>query len=253
MFGIFLILTTKSSVLARKGMNECWESIVRQLNFDLHGNAVHYVKARQIKEIANKEPRLMAKIDTKEYLPVIFREYDRFILPVSRNEYAIPKGVGYHVLEKPTNRPVVHHTQLPFPDSALRTESESVFLDYANSCGLLKKFTGEENLILTLHGRTTTPNFGFYVNSLYLVVNHAQIEIDACYESPGQIVLFEAKLGIPMSFSLRQLYYPFRAFYGNKKKLRCIFFCLEPKEKIYSFWEYEFSLMISWILSDFYI
>jgi hypothetical protein len=183
----------------------------------------------------------MAKIDTREQLPAIFRKFDRFILPVSRYEYAIPKGIGYHVLEKPTIRPIIYHTFLPFPDSALRTESENVFLDYANSCGLLKEFIGEENLILTLHGRTTTPNFGFCVNNHYLKVDRAQIEIDACYESLDQIVLFEAKLGIPNSFSLRQLYYPFRTFYGNKKKLRSILFCLEPKEKIYSFWEYEFN------------
>jgi hypothetical protein len=56
-------------------VDECWQSIARQLDFDLHGNTVHYVKAKQIKDIANKEPRLMAKIDTREKLPEIFRKY----------------------------------------------------------------------------------------------------------------------------------------------------------------------------------
>jgi hypothetical protein len=35
--------------------------------------------------------------------------------------------------------------------------------------------------------------------------------------------------------------YPFRKYLEHNKKIRSILFCLEPGEKIYSFWEYEFS------------
>lgn len=34
----------------------------------------------------------MAKMDTLESVPFILRKTDRFLLPVSRNEYAILKG-----------------------------------------------------------------------------------------------------------------------------------------------------------------
>ena len=44
----------------------------------------------------------------------------------------------------------------------------------------------------------------------------------------------------PDSFNIRQLYYPFRTFYGKKKIIRNFFFYLIPKEKIYLFWEYIF-------------
>ena len=54
-----------------------------------------------------------------------------------------------------------------------------------------------------------------------------------------QIIIFEAKIGKPDSFNIRQLYYPFRTFYG-KKKIRNFFFYLIPEEKIYLFWEYIF-------------
>ena len=224
----------------RKRLTEKWEDIVIHLNFDLNRDDIYYIKANQIKEITKQEPRLMAKMDTLESVPFILRKTERFLLPVSRNEYAIAKGKGYHIPENVQNKPITHFSHLPFPKSALRTESESVFLDYANSCGLLEKFTKQSGLVLTMRNRTTTPIFSFFVNDKTIVVSHAQIEIDACYENMNQIIIFEAKIGIPSSFSIKQLYYPFRTYLEQNKKIRSILFCLEPKEKIYSFWEYEF-------------
>ena len=223
-------------------MIEKWEDIVNHLNLDLYGEDIYYIKANQIKEITKQEPRLMAKMDTLESVPFVLRKSNRFLLPVSRNEYAILKGNGYHIPENLEDGSITHYSHLPFPKSALRTESESVFLDYANSCGLLEKFTKQNGLVLTMRNRTTTPTFSFFVNHMPINVNHAQIEIDACYENLNQIIIFEAKIGIPSSFSIRQLYYPFRKYLEHNKKIRSILFCLEPGEKIYSFWEYEFSL-----------
>jgi hypothetical protein len=51
--------------------------------------------------------------------------------------------------------------------------------------------------------------------------------------------LFEAKIGIPSSFSIRQLYYPLRTL-KSKKPVRIFFYCFKPEEKIYLFWEYKF-------------
>ena len=224
----------------RKRLTEKWEDIVIHLNFDLNRDDIYYIKANQIKEITKQEPRLMAKMDTLESVPFILRKTERFLLPVSRNEYAIAKGKGYHIPENVQNKPITHFSHLPFPKSALRTESESVFLDYANSCGLPEKFTKQSGLVLTMRNRTTTPIFSFFVNDKTIVVSHAQIEIDACYENMNQIIIFEAKIGIPSSFSIKQLYYPFRTYLEQNKKIRSILFCLRPGEKIYSFWEYEF-------------
>jgi hypothetical protein len=212
----------------RRRRVEKWEDIVNRLNLDLVRDNIYYIKASQIKEITKQEPRLMAKMDTLDSVPLILRDNDRFLLPISRNEYSIVKGVGYHVPENIRNQPITHFSRLPFPNSALRTESESVFLDYANSCGLLEKFTRQYGLVLTMRNRTTTPVFDFLVNDKTITVNRAQIEIDACYESLDQIVIFEAKLGIPSSFSIRQLYYPFRTYYEHNKHIRIILFCLKP-------------------------
>lgn len=153
----------------------------------------------------------MAKIDRIENQPKIFVENNLFLLPVSRREYAIVKGNGYHILEAISDQiPVTHTTQLPFPTYSLKAESEGVMLEYVNSCGLLGKVTGIPNLIQTFRGRRTTPKFCFHVNKSQINVDRAQIEIDAGFENSEHIILFEAKIGVPSSFGIRQLYYPFR-------------------------------------------
>jgi len=182
----------------------------------------------------------MAKMDTLESLPQIFRLNSLFLLPVSRKEYGIVKGKGYHRPESIDNKPIIHDTSIPFPISASGVESESVYLDYANSCGLLSKLCGTNTLVQSIRGRRTTPSFNFRVDNSEIRVNHAQIEVDVGFEGPDQIVLFEAKIGIPSSFNIRQLYYPYRTFY-SKKRVRNFFFCLEPITKEYFFWEYSFN------------
>jgi hypothetical protein len=221
---------------------EKWEIILEQLKIDI-SKSVNFVTANQIKSIIQEEPRLMAKMDRYENLPKIFKENNLFLLPTSRKEYAIIKGTGYHQLETINKEIELHLTSKPFPESAIGIESESVFLDYANSCGLLEKLCQTNNLIPTVRGRRTTPKFSLKVknNALSIInVEHAQIEIDGAFETVDQIIIFEAKIGKPDSFNIRQLYYPFRTFHGKKKKIRNFFFYLLPEEKIYLFWEYIF-------------
>jgi hypothetical protein len=221
---------------------EKWEIIIKKLEIDV-SKSVNFVTANQIKSITQEEPRVMAKMDRYENLPQIFKENNLFLLPISRREYAIIKGNGYHKLETINKKIELYLTSKPFPESAIGIESESVFLDYANSCGLLEKLCQTTNLTPTVRGRRTTPNFSFKVkNDSSDIINteHAQIEIDSAFETVNQIIIFEAKIGKPNSFNIRQLYYPFRTFYGKKKIIRNFFFCLIPEEKIYLFWEYIF-------------
>lgn len=77
---------------------EKWFDIIKRLNIDVL-KPVNYVTAKQIKQITNEDARLMAKIDRIENLPKIFRENNLFLVPVSRKEYAIVRGTGYHKLE----------------------------------------------------------------------------------------------------------------------------------------------------------
>jgi hypothetical protein len=232
--------SSTNNIIQRTRRVEKWSDIVRKLNIDML-MPVNYVTARQIKQISNEEPRLMAKMDRLESLPKVFRDNNAFLLPISRKEYVIVKGNGYHRLEPVTDKLIIYTTQIPFPESALGVESEGVFLEYANSCGLLHKLSGEDNLVRAFYGRRVTPKFTFDVNTSRIEVNKAQIEVDALYESSKQILLFEAKIGIPSSFSIRQIYYPYRTFcVKSKKPIRNFIFYFKPKLRIYLFWEYEF-------------
>jgi hypothetical protein len=226
----------------KKRKVEKWNDIINQLSLDI-SKPVNYVTARQIKQISREEPRLMAKIDTIQELPTIFKRNNLFLLPISRRQYAIVKGTGYHELELLAGKPITYYTSIHFPSSALGIESETAYLEYAKSCGLLEKITATTNLFLTFRGRRTIPKFKFTVNNEIIEVNRAQIEVDGVFESqsPEQILLIEAKVGIPSSFRIQQLYYPYRTW-RNKKPVRNFFFCFEPNQKVYLFWEYEFSI-----------
>jgi hypothetical protein len=220
---------------------EKWDDILRQSKLDI-SKPVNYITAKQIKQISGEEPRLMAKIDTIERLPLVFKQNNLFVLPISRKEYAIVRGKGYHTFEHIIARPITYYTTVHFPSSVQGIESENAFLEYAKSCGLLEKLTSTNNLFRTFSGRRSTPRFNFLVNSSNIEVNKAQIEIDAVFESQNleQIFLFEAKVGTPNSFRIQQLYYPYRTLM-NGKLVRNFFLCFEPKSRIYLFWEYKFN------------
>lgn len=218
---------------------EKWNIIFNQLQLDIT-KPVSFVTAKQIKSFSNEEPRLMAKMDTLDSLPKVFKDNGLFLAPVSRGGYAIIKGNGYHKLEPFSEEIKTHYTDLPFPTSVLGIHSEGVFLEYANSCGLLEKVTGIHNLVQTFRGRRTTPDFSFRINNIVIDVKGAQIEVDAVFESLKEIMIFEAKVGTPTSFNIRQVYFPFRAFEG-KKTVRTFLFYFDKIHRIYQFWEYEFN------------
>jgi len=228
-------LTTKTP---RERKIEKWADVVQHLRLDL-SKPVNYVSAKQIKTIAYEEPRLMAKMDTLESLPTVFRDNGLFLLPVSRSEYVIVRGDGYHRPEPVPERIEVHDTRFPFPEFVTDLESEAVYLDRAFSSGLLGRVTGISSLYPAFRGRRTTPRFSFYCGSSEIVVDKAQIEVDGGYESWDRRVIVEAKIGVPSSFAKRQLYYPYRAFH-DKKPVRNLFLCFEPVQREYIVWEYDF-------------
>jgi hypothetical protein len=220
---------------------EKWSNVINKLNIDI-SKPVNYITAGQIKQISNEEPRLMAKMDRLEDCPKVFRDNNLFLLPVSRREYAIVKGLGYHQLESiAEEEPIIHYAQIPFPESFANFESEQVYLNYTYSTGLIERFTQIPLLNPPSQIRVNTPEFNLDVDNCNIHVNRAQIEIDAITESLKTIVIIEAKIGMPGSFKIHQIYYPFRTFLDKKKSVRSIFFCVEPTQNLYMFWEYAFN------------
>lgn len=115
-------------------------------------------------------------------------------------------------------------------------------LDYAYAASLIRTFTNDPSLILTIRGRKYTPGFNFFIGKQLIKVQSVQTEIDAGYEGKNQVVLIEAKNFSATNVIIRQLYYPFRQWQEHtKKKVVTLFFNKDHGEDVYSIWQFEFS------------
>ena len=80
---------------------EAWQKIFDHFNLEesLMKQGFVHISANDLKEYGNREPRLMAKLDTQEMKPKIFRDLRLTIFPVTNGEYIIfkdPKLKSYY-------------------------------------------------------------------------------------------------------------------------------------------------------------
>lgn len=70
-------------------VNEAWTKLFDKYDIlgKIKSEGAFYITANQIKEF--KEPRLMAKWDSSENLPSIFKKHNINILPISRTGYVL--------------------------------------------------------------------------------------------------------------------------------------------------------------------
>ena len=207
-------------------------------------SAVQIKRACQrFKETGEKEVRILCKQDSREDRPDIFIKNNLFLLPVKNGFYNIIKGNGYIDIPKIKNEISVYFSKLDFiPDTTKVGDSEMQHLDYAYATSLIRTFTNDPSLILTIRGRKYTPDFEFFVGKQLIKVSSVQTEVDAGYEGKNQIVLIEAKNFSATNVIIRQLYYPFRQWQEKtKKKVMTLFFDKERENDVYSIWQFEFS------------
>ena len=204
--------------------DEAWSKIFERLHLlpEIEKHGFVYVNADDIKKASDmREPRLLAKQDTKNSRPEVFKQNKLSILPVENGKYIIFRDDSvrtYYPLEKiladvPTEeyQPTKDYREYQSLD-VRNLSSESQAIDFANLVFLLKTFTGEKELNLTIRGRQRSEKFSIKIPGVNHTaeVNGVQIEVDAGFESPEKIYIFEAKLGRIEDFNIRQLYYPFK-------------------------------------------
>ncbi|MFA5828722.1 MAG: hypothetical protein WC841_05190 [Candidatus Shapirobacteria bacterium] len=215
-------------------------------NFD---DSPYPISATQIKracqnykETGEKEVRILCKQDCRHDRPTIFKENNLFLLPVKNGFYNIIKGEGYTDIPQITGEVTNYSSKLNFSlETTLVGNSEMQHLDYAYAASLIRTFTDDPTLVLTIRGRKYTPEFDFFVGKQKITVSSVQTEVDAGYEGKEQIVLIEAKNFSASDVIIRQLYYPFRQWQSKtNKKVITLFFDKELSENIYSIWQFEF-------------
>lgn len=197
---------------------------------------------QRFKETGEKEVRILCKQDSREDRPDVFVKNNLFLLPVKNGYYNIIKGEGYIDIPEIKKEEVVYSSKLDFQlDTTSIGDSEMQHLDYAYAASLIKTFTEDPSLVLTIRGRKYTPEFEFYVGKQLIKVSSVQTEVDAGYEGKNQVVLVEAKNFSATNIIIRQLYYPYRQWQEHtKKKVMTLFFDKTRDAEIYSIWQFEF-------------
>lgn len=202
------------------------------------------ITSDQIKIV--REPRLMAKADTSESLPIIFKENNLGILPISRNSYIISSVNAYQDIE-PLSEPIKHVVLPDFIQSIQPSNinTESIALNTAFATKIFSDFLDERNPYATVSGRMGSGKFKFKIQDKVtkqyhkIEVENSQIEIDMAIEGAKSLSLIEAKLFTFSNFLIRQVYYPFRTWKNKLDKcIRNIFFVYS--NGIFSLYEYAF-------------
>jgi hypothetical protein len=204
------------------------------------------VHASDIKALdEHSEPRLMAKFDHSSNLPRIFSDNGLCILPIARGRYIIGRFHAYQKVEYNSAKPIL----LPCPRNVESIDyesitSEQVALNCAYGTGMLSNFLGEGDLLPTVSGRMGSGRFSYTIRAegsreIDVDVDCSQVEIDGAYEGPRSLALVEAKNGLPDDFLIRQLYYPYRLWYGRTSKIVRPVLLLYSNQ-LFRFFEYSF-------------
>ena len=227
-----------------------WDAIFQRYEIDRHNFDVapFHISAVQIRtacqhfeRTSEKEVRILCKQDTREDRPRAFRERGLFILPVRNGHYAIVKGEGYVDIPHITTPLQEYQSDFPFELETTRAgNSEMQHLDRAYALSLIRHFTADDSLVLTIRGRKYTPQFDFVVGEFNITTRGVQTEVDGGYEGVNQVVLIEAKVGNATNTIIRQLYYPFRQWQRRTSKPVSTLFFQRTDAGEYHLWHFDF-------------
>ncbi len=232
------------------GNTPSWNAIFEMYDIAQHDfdTAPFHISSREIgiacqdfRRPSEKESRILCKQDSREDRPFPFQERGLFILPVKNGHYVLVKGEGY-VDVPPIESPLLKY-QSEFPFELETTQvgnSEMQHLDRAYAQSLIRHFTGDDSLVLTIRGRKYTDAFEFVTGEFQIAVESVQTEVDAGYEGAEQVVLVEAKSGNASNTIIRQLYYPFRQWQQHTTKPVSTLFFQHTNDNKYHIWHFGF-------------
>ena len=227
--------------------NKAWELLFEKYSIleKVKKDGLFEITASQIKEF--KEPRLMAKWDSYESLPSIFKKNNINILPISRNSYLLSDFKLYKKIPELSEN-ITSMTKVEIPKfESIDIEnitSESNAINVLLLSNILDDFLSEEGNVSTFNGRMGTGIFDFNVDRvrgipIKVSVSNAQCEIDGGMENENSVVIMEAKNVVYPDFHIRQLYYPYRLWKNKvKKPIRLVFSIYS--NQIYRLLEYKF-------------
>jgi len=233
-------------------IDESWEKLNSELGLLTEIERSGFVKlsASKINSIiGNPDARNLVSFNRRKEMPILFQENECSILPIKRGSYVVGKFDVFADIpgSEYDTGPLVdikipEHLESLHPD-LIRNESSAISLAYTTKA--LENFLGEPWIEPTISGRQGGGEFSFKIKSsmgaepFKIEVNRPQIEIDAGFEGES-LSLIEGKIGLPETFNLRQLYYPYRNWSeAISKPIRPIM--LFYSEGVFYIFEYEFT------------
>jgi DNA adenine methylase len=238
-------------------LHDRFDRVVEEKGFELDGSATFEVTSADVKRIGGAEPRLIAKMDTRDQLPPVLAGHGYFVLPSGPRKYAIVPGDGYHDLEGVSDRASFFTPEREIPVTVALKAGESAAIQTALYSGLLEKVIGVPQLKSTLHNDKVAIKDSEirYGRAWKLRLQKTQVEVDAGFENHGEFFIFECKAWRRQNlrdFNIRQLFFPYVQSLESFKerglhlKPRCFFLNVEPDTSIYRFWEYAFGEGENW-------
>lgn len=200
------------------------------------------ISAKELKAVY--EPRLLTKIDHSVHLPPVMKDHGLSILPLSLSQWRIGFFDIFRVLPEFETPSAGKIQFLSLPEWITSIDpnaitNEGAVMTAALASGMLGEFCGE-NLEMTIAGKGRAPAFDFRAGAAEIQVTGAQVEIDAGYEGPDSLWLFEAKRRLSIDFNVRQLYFPFRAWTPRvPKPVRTAY--LMYAGKVFDIFEFHFA------------
>ena len=227
-----------------------WSAIFSRFDIDQHNFdiAPFPISAKQINSACQYSSlpreinaRMLCKQDTRESRPEIFQELGLFLLPIKSGQYVIVKGEGYLDIP-PIESPLVQYDSgFPFELETTRIgDSEMQHLDRAYALSLIRRFAGDDSLVLTIRGKKYTSSFDFRACGFSLSVDSVQTEVDGGYEGKNQVVLVEAKNTRANNTIIKQIYYPFRQWQTYTSKPVSTVFFQRTNNGEYHLWQFGF-------------
>ncbi|WP_415750764.1 type II restriction enzyme [Erysipelothrix rhusiopathiae] len=231
----------------KMNVNEAWIKLFEKYDIlsKIRSEGAFYITASQIKEF--KEPRLMAKWDSSENLPSIFKKHNINILPISRTGYVLSDFKLYEPIPE-LGEHITEMQKVEIPEYETidigNISSEANAINVLMLSKILDDFLDEDDNVATFNGRMGTGIFSFHVDryrgtTFQVDVKNAQCEIDGGMENNNSVVILEAKNVVHPDFHIRQLYYPYRLWESKvEKPIRLVFSIYS--NQIYRVFEYEF-------------
>jgi hypothetical protein len=204
---------------------QAWEILFEKHNIVSKVSSEGFFKIKSSEINTIKEARLMAKFDQTIQLPDIFKTNNLSILPISRGEYIIGPFRTHEKITYPKCKPtLVNIPDLETIDYS-NLYSEASALLFAYNSGIIKDAVNTHNISYTVNGRMSSGCFDYFINNKKdtnsyqrIIVENAQIEIDAGYEFNDGFCIVEAKNIAVDEILVRQLYYPYRLWKNKISK-----------------------------------